>query len=172
MDAWKQEHVLSEEDADRLKSSLWLSKFDCIRLPRYSFWIAGLSLAIYTLCGYTRKLSYWKRGRPSSYRGAETPSTVFTVFERHFTDFCSRYEDEYADTFGKFRLKRIQALGEHFLTCGDYRQGIARIRCTNPDCAHDYFRPFSCKGFYLYPSGRMLAPVGEPGHVCSLKSTR
>jgi hypothetical protein len=36
--------------------------------------------------------------------------------------------------------------------CGDYRQGIARIRCSNPDCGHDYFRPFSCKGFYLCPS--------------------
>jgi hypothetical protein len=24
--------------------------------------------------------------------------------------------------------------------------------CTNPGCGHDYFRPFSCKGFYLCPS--------------------
>ncbi len=31
-------------------------------------------------------------------------------------------------------------------------QGVARIRCTNPDCGHDYFRPFYCKGFYLCPS--------------------
>jgi hypothetical protein len=29
---------------------------------------------------------------------------------------------------------------------------VARIRCTNPACGHDYFRPFSCKGFYLCPS--------------------
>jgi len=39
-----------------------------------------------------------------------------------------------------------------FLTCGDYRQGVARIRCVNPKCRHEYFRPFSCKGFYLCPS--------------------
>ena len=39
-----------------------------------------------------------------------------------------------------------------FRTCGDYRLGVARIRCTNPACGHDYFRPFSCKGFYLCPS--------------------
>jgi hypothetical protein len=43
-------------------------------------------------------------------------------------------------------------VSEHFLTCGDYRQGIARIRCSNPDCGHDYyFRPFFCKWFYLCP---------------------
>ena len=26
------------------------------------------------------------------------------------------------------------------------------VQCTNPDCRLEYFRPFSCKGFYLYPS--------------------
>jgi hypothetical protein len=39
-----------------------------------------------------------------------------------------------------------------FLSCGDYRQGVARIRCANPECRHEYFRPFSCKGFFLCPS--------------------
>jgi hypothetical protein len=33
-----------------------------------------------------------------------------------------------------------------------YIQGVARIQCTNPDCRLEYFRPFSCKGFYLCPS--------------------
>jgi hypothetical protein len=51
-----------------------------------------------------------------------------------------------------FRLDRIRDIGERFLTCGNYRLGVARIRCTNPACGHDYFRPFSCKGFYLCPS--------------------
>ena len=51
-----------------------------------------------------------------------------------------------------FRLERIREIGERFLTCGDYRLGVARIRCDNPGCGHDYFRPFSCKGFYLCPS--------------------
>ena len=88
-----------------------------------------------------QKAEYLPRGR----------NTLHEVFEHHFTDFCSRYNGEYADTFGKFRLERIQAVGEQFLTCGDYRQGIARIRCSNPECGHDYFRPFSCKGFYLCP---------------------
>ncbi len=43
-------------------------------------------------------------------------------------------------------------MATRFLTCGDYRQGVARIRCVNPECRHEYFRPFSCKGFFLCPS--------------------
>lgn len=74
------------------------------------------------------------------------------VFERHFVDFCSLYEERYAETYGMFRLERIKRLGERFAICGDYLQGVARVRCTNPECGHDYFRPFSCKGFYLCPS--------------------
>ncbi|MQY56965.1 hypothetical protein GH140_02065 [bacterium] len=31
-------------------------------------------------------------------------------------------------------------------------KGMARIRCVNPNCGHDYFVPFSCKGFYLCPT--------------------
>jgi len=52
-------------------------------------------------------------------------NTLHEVFERHFADFLSRYDEEYADTFGKFRLERIRTVGEHFLTCVDYRKDIA-----------------------------------------------
>jgi hypothetical protein len=79
-------------------------------------------------------------------------NVLHTLFERHFADFCEQYDESFAATYGIFRLERIQKLGERFSTCGDYLQGIARIRCTNPECGHDYFRPFSCKGFYLCPS--------------------
>ena len=41
---------------------------------------------------------------------------------------------------------------EHFLECGDYTKGVARIQCTNPACKEEYFRPFSCKTFYFCPS--------------------
>ena len=77
---------------------------------------------------------------------------LHTIFERHFGDFCAQYDEKYAATYGRYRLERIQQIGERFCTCGDYLQGVARIRCTNPECGHDYFRPFSCKGFYLCPS--------------------
>ncbi len=85
---------------------------------------------------------YVSRGRNELHR----------IFERHFVDFCNLYDKRYAETYGMFRLEKIQRLGERFATCGDYLKGIARIRCTNPECGHNYFRPFSCKGFYLCPS--------------------
>jgi hypothetical protein len=62
------------------------------------------------------------------------------------------YESRYAKDLGNFRLERISRVAIRFLTCGDYRQGVARIRCANPECRHEYFRPFSCKGFFLCPS--------------------
>jgi len=77
---------------------------------------------------------------------------LHTIFERHFGDFCAQYDEKYAATYGRYRLERIQQIGERFCTCGDYLHGVARIRCTNPECGHDFFRPFSCKGFYLCPS--------------------
>ena len=77
---------------------------------------------------------------------------LHTIFDRHFPDFCEQYDEKYAAKYGMFRLERIQQIGERFATCGDYLQGIARVRCTNPECAYDYFRPFSCKGFYLCSS--------------------
>jgi hypothetical protein len=90
----------------------------------------------------TARNQYVPRGR----------NELHTIFERHFEDFCEQYDEKYAATYGRYRLERIQQLGERFSTCGDYLQGVARIRCTNPECGHDYFRPFSCKGFYLCPS--------------------
>ncbi|MBI9103201.1 MAG: transposase zinc-binding domain-containing protein [Spirochaetales bacterium] len=86
--------------------------------------------------------SYLSRGR----------NVLHTIFEKHFTDFCDIYEEQYTEKYGKFHLARIMDVGEHFLACGDYLNGVARIHCTNPECGHDYFRPFSCKGFYLCPS--------------------
>lgn len=68
---------------------------------------------------------------------------LHTIFERHFDDFCEQYDEKLAATYGRYRLERIQQIGERFSTCGDYLQGVARIRCTNPECGHDYFRPFA-----------------------------
>ena len=59
---------------------------------------------------------------------------LHTIFERHFANFCEQYDEKYAGTYGRYRLERIQQLGERFTTCGDYLQGVARIRCTNPEC--------------------------------------
>ncbi|MCK5095187.1 MAG: LysE family transporter [Spirochaetes bacterium] len=36
----------------------------------------------------------------------------------------------------------IKETVERIIECGDYSKGMARIKCTNPHCGHEYFRPF------------------------------
>ena len=100
----------------------------------------------------TVSLALSNRQSPKSDYLLRGKNQLHEIFERHFSEFCDVYEDRYAKKYGMFRLDRIQTVGEKFCTCGNYLQGIARIRCTNPECGYDYFRPFSCKGFYLCPS--------------------
>jgi len=79
--------------------------------------------------------------------------------------FAADYDSRYAKDLGNFRIERISRVATRFLTCGDYPlsgsgvyshrkscQRVARIRCVNPECRLEYFRPFSCKGFFLCPS--------------------
>jgi len=79
-------------------------------------------------------------------------NVIQTILKNHFSDFEKRYDDHYADKYGKYRIIRIKEEVEKFLECGDYSKGIARIKCTNPECGYEYFRPFSCKSWYLCPS--------------------
>jgi hypothetical protein len=79
-------------------------------------------------------------------------SALQLLFKEHFQSLTDQYEDKYAIIYGRFRIMRIIEVVEKFIRCGDYSQGIARIQCTNPDCKHEYFRPFSCKSFYFCPS--------------------
>ena len=75
-----------------------------------------------------------------------------TIFKEHFEGFKEQYDDKYAKSYGKFRLERITEVVEEFIKCGDYKEGVARIKCQNPDCGYDYFIPLSCLSFYLCPS--------------------
>ena len=75
---------------------------------------------------------------------ARGKNQLHTIFENHFSEFCDQYDERFAQKYGRFRLRRIESVAERFGTCGDYRHGVARIRCTNPECGHDHFRPFSC----------------------------
>ena len=99
-------------------------------------------MAVSAAVGQLTRSRYVPRGR----------NQLHEIFAPHFDEFCDQYEDRYAKKYGRFRSERIEHVGRRFCDCGDYLQGVARIRCTNPDCGHDYFRPFSCKGFYLCPS--------------------
>ncbi|MEI6388958.1 MAG: transposase zinc-binding domain-containing protein [Spirochaetota bacterium] len=82
-------------------------------------------------------------------------SDLQRLFRERFPTFETCYEERYADDFGKFRLPLTSASAKAFDVCGvspvgDWENGIARIRCS--DCGYDYFRPFSCKSFFLCPS--------------------
>jgi hypothetical protein len=79
-------------------------------------------------------------------------NTLQHVFRDHFASFAADYDVRYAKELGNFRIERISRVATRFLACGDYRRGVARIRCSNPECRLEYFRPFSCRGFHLCPS--------------------
>ncbi|MBE3065366.1 MAG: hypothetical protein IMZ69_10170 [Spirochaetes bacterium] len=70
------------------------------------------------------------------------------LFCQRFPAFRAAYEKRYAAFFGSFRLPLIARAASAFRLCGDWSQGIARIKCTNPDCKSEYWRPFSCKVFH------------------------
>jgi hypothetical protein len=78
------------------------------------------------------------------------PDPLRTLFRRRFPDFQAAYEQRYASKYGKYRLPLITRAASAFRVCGDWSQGIARIRC--PSCGFDRFRPFSCKSYFLCPS--------------------
>jgi hypothetical protein len=79
-------------------------------------------------------------------------NNIQTILAENFDDFEKVYNEVYAKDYGIFRLERISRAVSKFRECGDWLQGIARIKCTNDECKHEYFRPFSCKQWYLCPS--------------------
>ncbi len=85
-------------------------------------------------------------------------NVIQRVLKDHFPDFEENYDDHYANEYGKYRIIRIKEAVEKFLECGGYSKGIARIKCTNPECGYEFFRPYvaslkeACKSWYLCPS--------------------
>lgn len=86
----------------------------------------------------------------------------------HYSDFEAIYDENYSKDYGgEYRVFRIHESVEKFKECGDYRKGIARIKCTNPECKHEYFRPFSCKQWYLCPSCHQKRVLSLSEHLCN-----
>ena len=86
--------------------------------------------------------SYYPRGQNSLQK----------IFRGHFNDFKEQYDEKYSKSYGNYRLDRITEVVEEFIKCGDYNEGLTRVKCQNKECGHDYFVLLSCLGFYLYPS--------------------
>jgi hypothetical protein len=95
---------------------------------------------------------------PGTYRQRGV-SSLQRLFRAHFLELSARYEAEYAARLGKFPLPRITKAVARFLDCGDYTKGIARIKCTNPECKSEFFRPFCCKVFHLCHSCSQKRPL-------------
>lgn len=77
---------------------------------------------------------------PGTYRQRGTHS-LQRLFRSHFAEFAARFKADYARRLGHSRLQRITRAVARFVDCGNYPKGVARIRCTDPDCRAEYFRP-------------------------------
>jgi hypothetical protein len=85
----------------------------------------------------------------SSYR-SHAPSELQRLFRERFPAFAARCDETYDPDFGRYRLPQISRAAAAFDACGDWENGIARIRCAG--CGYDCFRPFFCTSFFLCPS--------------------
>ncbi len=109
-------------------------------------------LLVYVVCGDPLRL---------------TAGGLCPAGHQHPGTYCAAdYDARYAKELGNFRIERITRVATRVLTCGDYPlsgsgvysrhescQGVARIRCSNPECHYEYFRPFSCRGLPLRRHG-------------------
>jgi ribosomal protein S27E len=89
-------------------------------------------------------------------------SDFHRLVREHFGEFRAVYPDRYAGKFGFWRPVFDKAVHE-FLTCGDLREGFARVRC--PDCRHEFFVAFSCKQRCICPSCQQKRTVLLGIHV-------
>ena len=76
-------------------------------------------------------------------------SPLWCLIDRHFADFEQNYEQRFAGKYG-FLRRVIPDVVNRYLSCGDFKQGFARIRC--PDCHSEYLLSFSCRGRWFCPS--------------------
>jgi hypothetical protein len=98
-------------------------------------------------------------------------NVIQEILQDHFSLFEENYDAQYSKKYGQYRIIRIKESVEKFIECGDYSKGIARIKCTNTHCKHEYFRPFvaslkgACKSWYLCPSCKQKRLKLFAGHL-------
>lgn len=102
------------------------------------------------VCVEASPLSAPAPARPTPAYRPRGKTDLQRLFHERFHAFEAAYEGKYADEYGRHRLPLIVKAAAAFDACGDWENGIARIRCAH--CGFDYFRPFSCKSFFLCPS--------------------
>jgi hypothetical protein len=93
-------------------------------------------------------------------------SPFWQLLTKHYEGFKKNYSAEFEKRFGFFR-RVIEEVVQEYLECGDLSMGFARIRCTNPDCRHEYLLAFSCKGRWFCPSCHAKRVVKFGEDLCS-----
>ena len=84
------------------------------------------------------------------YRPRQPQQTPFyQLAERFYPEFKAVNEGRYQERYGYWR-PAISASVEKFPECRDLQHGFARVRC--PECAHEFFVGYSCRGRCFCPS--------------------
>ncbi len=76
-------------------------------------------------------------------------SPLWKLLNNHYDSFEQDYEEKFERKYGFFRPV-VREVVREYLSCGDLKDGFARVRC--PDCKHEYLLAFSCKGRWFCPS--------------------
>src|SRR3990167_9012107 len=76
-------------------------------------------------------------------------SPLWRLRDNHYDNFERCYEERFEQKYGFFR-PIIGEVVQNYLTCGDLKNGFARVRCGN--CREEYVLAFSCKGRWFCPS--------------------
>ena len=84
------------------------------------------------LCGASPFIKTIHTGETAKEYVPRGTNVLQPIFKKHFTDFTENYDEKYSKAYGKYRLDRITEVVKEFLKCGDYKEGIARVKCTNP----------------------------------------
>ena len=90
-------------------------------------------------------------GQPSAVYRPRDPrrSPLYGLVEDYHEEYARVYERRFEREYGPWRPHVADVL-TRFLSCGDLRQGFARVRCE--DCQHEYLLAFSCKTYAFCPS--------------------
>ncbi len=90
-------------------------------------------------------------------------SPLWRLLNNHYENFERCYEERFEQKYGFFRPV-IGEVVRNYLTCGDLKNGFARVRCG--DCCKEYLLAFSCKGRWFCPSchAKKVVQFGDALH--------
>lgn len=89
---------------------------------------------------------------PGLYRQRRPEKTpLYGLLRDHVDELRSAFSTHYAPAYGHWRPELDRAC-ERYLKCGIPKYGVAKVKCTNPECGEFYYLPFSCKLRGICPS--------------------